>query len=73
MEKDCNGPTVHPQFHVRLPWQLAQTEQRTPHVLLLHLDTATALYSVAALLVSVKEVNWCFDKTMDSADRETQG
>lgn len=73
MEWDCNGPTVHSQLRVRLPWQLAQTEQRTPHALLLHLHTAMVLYSVAALLVSVKEANWCFDKTMDSADRETQG
>lgn len=44
----------------------AQTEQRTLHVLLLHLSSAKALYSVGAHLVSVKEANWCFDKTQQT-------
>lgn len=51
----------------------AQTEQRTLHILLLHLSTAKALYSVGAHLVSVKEANWCFDKTSGLSRQGNRG
>lgn len=73
MEWDFNIPTVYPSAPCEgIMTTQIQIEQRTLCMLLLDLHSAKALHSVGAHLVSVKEAHWCFDKTMYSADRETQ-